>query len=77
MFWNKSNPAEPEPMPEQREQAEKEFEDAKQELSDVQATLRQLKAEYAELPERIGIETRRFHAALEAYNKANQKIEVQ
>ena len=43
----------------------------------VQATLRRLKSEYAGLPERIGREMRRFHAALEAYNEAKQKMEVQ
>jgi predicted nucleic acid-binding Zn-ribbon protein len=58
-----------------REKAEKDFDDAKQDLADVQATLRQLKAEYVGLPERIGRETRRFHAALEAYNGARQKIQ--
>lgn len=77
MFWKKQPTPEPEPSLEQREQVEKELEDAKQELADAQATLCGLKAEYAGLPERIGRETRRFHAALEAYNKAKQKMEVQ
>jgi hypothetical protein len=60
-----------------REEDEKEFDHATQELADVQATLHQLKAEYAGLPERIGHETRRFHAALEAYNEAKRKIQTQ